>query len=69
MHNVYESSQLITLAHCQAFNAHHLQRHTFAEDPPSAADQIKFAADEKHHFLSQTDFFCQILPFYFSDKQ
>ena len=57
MHNVYESSQLITSAHCQAINAHHLQRHKWAEDQPSVADQIKSTADENPHFWSQTDLF------------
>ena len=39
----------ITSAHCQAFNAHHLQHHKWAEDQPFVADQIKSAADENHH--------------------
>ena len=39
----------ITSTHCQAFNAHHLQHHKWAEDQPSTADQIKSAADENHH--------------------
>ena len=59
---------LITSAHCQAFNAHHLQCHKWVEDQSSSADQIKFAADGNHHFLFQTDL-CQIPPLYFSDKQ
>ena len=42
---------LITLAHYQTFNAHHLPSHKWAEDKPSAADQVKSAADKKNHYL------------------
>ena len=39
---------LITSAHYQTFNGHHLSPHKWAKDPPSAADQVKSAADENH---------------------
>jgi hypothetical protein len=34
-------------AHHQALNAYHLHPHKWPENPPSAADQIRSAADKK----------------------
>ena len=39
---------VITLAHCQALNAHHFPPHKWPENPPFAVDQIRSAADENH---------------------
>jgi hypothetical protein len=33
--------------HHQALNAYHLHPHKWPENPPSAADQIRFAVDKK----------------------
>ena len=39
---------LITLAHNQTFNAHHLPPHKWAKDLSSTADQVKSTVDENH---------------------
>ena len=44
---------VITLAHCQALNAHHFPPHKWLENPPFAVDQIRSAVDENHQLNPQ----------------
>ncbi len=53
---------LITSAHYQTFNAHHLQHHKWAKNQPSAADQIKSAVDE-NPYLDLKQIFVKSRPF------
>ena len=50
---------VITLAHCQALNAHHFPPHKWPENPPFAVDQIRSAVNGNHQFNLKTTL-CQI---------
>ena len=54
---------LITSAQYQALNAHHFPPHKWPENPPSAADQIRSAADKKLSAQSQNQVLSNLRPF------
>jgi hypothetical protein len=56
-------------AHHQALNAYHLYPHKWPENPPFAADQIRFAADENHQLSPQKLNFVKSPPLYLLVKQ
>ena len=60
---------LITSAHYQALNAHHFPPHKWPENPPSAADQIRSAADKKPSAQPQKLNFVNSPPLYLLVKQ